>query len=227
MTGDSSCFVPLHCPGARRPSRRRQGQCGIPLALNEKAPATLQGEVRHERRRLRRRGDTATGRRSAPTASTTSSRTASTTSAVLPRVPTASWRSSASTATRPFRPLEQDAASTDDPVKQSNKRGYVTFATDRRRTRGRRRCSSTSGTTRRSTSRASRRSARSSKGMDVVDKINSRVRREAAGPGQDSDRGQRVPEQGVPEARLHQEGDHRALGADAESGYLVIWLSGH
>ena len=44
--------------------------------------------------------------------------------------------------------------------KQSNKRGFITFAHRADRTRGRRRSSSTSGTTRASTSRASRRSAK-------------------------------------------------------------------
>ena len=48
----------------------------------------------------------------------------------------------------------------DDPVKQSNKRGYVTFAKTGRRTRARRSSSSTTATTRGSTPTASRRSAR-------------------------------------------------------------------
>ena len=48
--------------------------------------------------------------------------------AVLPRDSRASWRSSASTGTRRVNTAWRNQALKDDPVKQSNKRGYVTFA---------------------------------------------------------------------------------------------------
>ena len=90
----------------------------------------------------------------------------------------------------------------------------------------RRRCSSISRTTRRSTNRASRRSARSSEGMNVVDKLYSGYgRSNVPDQGRIIDRRQRVPDEELSEARLRQEGDHRALGTDRiwSSGHLVIW----
>ena len=61
------------------PAFSQSANLANPAALREQAPADLQGQVRHQQGRVRDRGARATGRRTAPTASTIWSRTASTT----------------------------------------------------------------------------------------------------------------------------------------------------
>ena len=155
-----------------RESRRRS---------TEKAPDMFKVEVRHEQGRLRRRSAPRLGAARRRSLLQPREERLLRRRPVLPRDSETSWRSSASTAMPAVRRrLGATANIKDDPVKQSNKRGYVTFANAGRRTRERRRCSSTSRTTRSSTARASRRSARSSTGMDVVDKLYTRIRPDEA-----------------------------------------------
>ena len=131
--GESREDVEAEKPGWRSPSRRRPRS--RPISTRARACSSSRS--------------TATGRRSAPTGSTTWSRTASTTmcgsSASI-----AELHGAVRHQRQPGGRRRPGAARTikDDPVKQSNKRGYVTFATDRRAEHARpRSSSSTTGTT--------------------------------------------------------------------------------
>ena len=118
----------------------------------------------------------------------------------------------------------RDANLKDDPVRQSNKRGYRDVRAPPDRTRARRSSSSTSGTTRGSTSRDSRRSARSCRAW-TSSTSSTRIRRrrtsgQRAGPGPSSVGRERVSDQGISEARLHQERDDRQV-REMRSGALT------
>ena len=98
----------------------------------------------------------------------------------------------------------------DDPVKQSNKRGYRDVCEDRRRRiRARRSSSSTTATTRRLDAQGFAPFGQVTSGMEAVDKFE--ARQERPGPGHDHGRGQRLSAAGLPEADRHQEGHHREV----------------
>ena len=123
-----------------------------PAALNAQGARAVQGEVRHEQRPVRRRGPSRLG-------------AARRRSLLQPRagrllhqravLPVDRRLHGAVRHERHARGAEKSGAAAqnlkDDPVKQSNKRGYVTFANAGTRTRGRRSCSSTHGQHRSST----------------------------------------------------------------------------
>ena len=166
----------------------------------------------------------ASGRRTAPTASTISSRTASTTACASSACSTASWRSSASTAIRRSRP--RGATRGSRTIRSSRATGAASSPTRwPGRTRAPARSSSTTATTARSTVRTSRRSARCRRGMDVVDTLHNGYgegapRGQGPGPGTRPDGRQRLSGQELPAARLRQEGnDHQVIVIRSENDY--------
>ena len=97
----------------------------------------------------------------------------------------------------------------DDPVKESNKRGYITFATagpNSRTTQVFINFADNTGLDRQGFAPF----GTVTTGMEVVDKINAQYGAEA-GAGADPVPGERVSEQGLPEAGLHQEGYDREV----------------
>ena len=106
----------------------------------------------------------------------------------------------------------RDANLQDDPVKQSNKRGFITFAKtgapNSRSTQVFINFRDNAGLDRQGFSPF----GEVISGMEVVDKINPQYRRRAKRrAATHSDAGECVPEQGVSEARLHQQGDDREV----------------
>ena len=105
-----------------------QGNLANPAALNEKAPASYKAALRHQQGRVRARGAPRLGaERRRPLLQSGEERLLRR-RALLPRDLAASWCSSASTAIPKLSAQWREARIKDDPVKQSNKRGFITFA---------------------------------------------------------------------------------------------------
>ena len=168
--------IPRRCASRRRPSYKARFD-------------TTQGRVRD-------RGATATGRPTAPTASTIWCK-----NGFYDNVPFLPRDLGLHGAVRHQRRSEnfsgtwRDAQIKDDPVKQSNKRGYHHLRDGRRRTRAPARCSSTSATTRSLDSQGFSPFGQVVSGMNVVDKLNAEY-------GEGAPRG-RGPDQG----RIQMEGN--------------------
>ena len=203
--------VALCRPGRSRP---RSTKLRNPAALTRQGAGHLQGEVRHEQGLVRHRGAPRLGAERRRSLLQPGQERLLRRRAVLPRDPELHGA-----VRHQRRPVGAGglarAPIKDDPVKQSNKRGFVDVRDGRSEHAHARSSSSTSGTTAASTSRGSRRSVKWSRAWTSSTRsttATAKARRAArARTGPHSERGQRVPDEGVPEARLHQDRDDRAV----------------